>query len=291
MHAPACDNRDMIIRQTVHRSSTVQVHFVRCRPHDGACGAEEQASADLLVFPLRGVFVKHHASRGRVVADACHALLFAANQPYRVSHPVAGGDECLVLEPSPETRGEIRAGELACVPLDASLIARRRMLWYRLQRSVASVLEAEETALDLFAATLRSPMPRPQQRQLRSRCADIVETTKVTLAAQPGEPWSLGALAQRVYSSPWHLARTFRELAGVPLHRYQLRVRLAAALDEVLESRRDLTTIGVALGFSSHSHFTACFRRSFGVTPSALRRHARGPQIRKILTALPAARP
>ena len=108
MHAPACDNGGMITRQTVHRSSSMQVHFVHCRPHDGACGPEEHACADLLVFPLRGVFVKHHAAGNRVVADARHALLFAANQPYRVSHPVAGGDECLVLEASPEMLGEIR---------------------------------------------------------------------------------------------------------------------------------------------------------------------------------------
>ena len=281
----------MITRQTVHRSSSVRVHFVRCRPHDGACGPEEHAPTDLLVFPLRGVFVKHHAARSRVVADACHALVFAANQPYRVSHPVAGGDECLVLEPSPETLGEVRATTLGCMSLDASLIARSRLLWYRLQRRIASVLEAEESALHLFAATLRAPLPRPPQRRLRSRAAEMVEATRLTLAAHPGEAWSLVALAQRVHSSPWHLARTFRELAGAPLHRYQLRVRMAAALDEVLDSRRDLTTIGFALGFSSHSHFTACFRSSFGVTPSALRRGVRAQQIRKILTAEAAARP
>jgi len=77
----------------------------------------------------------------------------------------------------------------------------------------------------------------------------------------------------------------------VPLHRYQLRARMAAALDEVLDSRRDLTTIGIALGFSSHSHFTACFRASFGATPSAMRRGTRTQQMRKILTAGAAARP
>ena len=285
----------MITRETVHRSSSVQVHFVRCRPHDGACGPEEHAQADLLVFPLRGVFVKHHAARRRVVADACHALFFAAHQPYRVSHPVEGGDQCLVLEPSPEMLGELQGAPLACVPcvpLDDSLIVQSRMLWYRLERRMASALEADETALHLFAGTVRAPAPRaPQQRAPRSRCAQIVEATRITLAAQPGERWSLAALAQRVHSSPWHLARSFRELAGVPLHRYQLRARLAAALDEVLDSRRDLTTIGIALGFSSHSHFTACFRASFGTTPSALRRDARAQQIRKILTAEAAARP
>ena len=281
----------MITRETVHRSPSVQVHFVRCRPHDGACGPEEHAPADLLVFPLRGVFIKHHAARSRVVADACHALLFSANQPYRVSHPVSGGDECLVLEPSAATLEALRVGESACVPLEAPLIAQSRMLWHRLQRRIASALETEESALHLFAATLRAPVPGAPQRRLRSRGAEIVAATQATLAAHPGEPWSLAALAQRVHSSPWHLARTFRELAGAPLHRYQLRARMAAALDEVLDSRRDLTTIGITLGFSSHSHFTACFHASFGITPSALRRGARIPQIRKILTAGAAARP
>ena len=275
----------MITRETVHRSPSVQVHFVRCRPHDGACGPEEHATADLLVFPLRGVFVKHQAARSRVVADACHALHFAADRPYRVSHPVAGGDECLVLEPSPATLGEVRATELGCVPLDARLIAQSRLLWHRLRRRTASALEAEERALHLFARTVRAPMHRAPQPRLRSRGAEMVEATQVTLAAHPGEAWSLAALARRVHSSPWHLAHTFRELAGVSLHRYQLRARMAAALDEVLDSERDLTTIGIALGFSSPSHFTACFRASFGVTPSALRRGAHAPQIRKILTA------
>ena len=281
----------MLTRETVHRSPSVQVHFVRCRPHDGACGPEEHATSDLLVFPLRGVFVKHLASARRVVADACHALHFAANRPYRVSHPVEGGDECLVLEPSPATLEELHAGEAECVPLDASLIAAPRLLWFRAEHRLASALETEESALHLFARTVRAPVPRSGQRRLRSRGAEIVEAIRFKLAAHPGEAWSLAALAQHVHSSPWHLARTFRELAGTPLHRYQLRARMAAALDEVLDSRTDLTTIGIALGFSSHSHFTACFRATFGVTPSGLRRGARAAQIRKIPTAEAAARP
>jgi AraC-like DNA-binding protein len=226
-----------------------------------------------------------------VVADACHALHFQANRPYRVSHPVEGGDECLVLEPSPEALEELRASEPECVPLAAPLIAARRVLWFRAERRLASALETEESALELLARVTCTPAQRSPRGRLRGRCREMIEATRLTVAAHPGEHWSLAALAQRVHSSPWHLARTFRELTGVPLHRYQLRARMAAALDEVLDSRRDLTTIGIALGFSSHSHFTACFRASFGVTPSALRRGASAQQIRKILTAKAAARP
>ena len=76
-------------------------------------------------------------------------------------------------------------------------------------------------------------------------------------------------LAKRVASSPFRLSRLFREIAGMPVHRYHLLARLSAALEEVLASSREITDIGIGLGFSSHSHFTAAFRRAFGVTPGA----------------------
>ena len=80
----------------------------------------------------------------------------------------------------------------------------------------------------------------------------------------------------------------FRRHAGMPLHRYHLVTRMAMSLDEVLDSSCDIATVGIGLGFSSHSHFTAVFRRSFGVTPSELRRTASvrsAVEMRKILTA------
>ena len=60
----------------------------------------------------------------------------------------------------------------------------------------------------------------------------------------------------------------------MPLHRYHLRARMAAALDEVLDSSRDLTTVGIALGFSSHSHFSAAFKQAYGQTPLEFQRSA-----------------
>ena len=257
--------------ETVHRGSTLAIRFVRCSPHDCACGPVEHAAADALVLPLRGVFVKHYSSRERVVADACQALFFRAGEPYRVSHPVAGGDECLVLEPAREITNQIPFGKAAA--LDAQLIAGRELLRHRLERRLATALEAEESALALFSRIGRlAPPAAATSGRARSRQEEMVEAIRITLAARPEENWTLGELAKRVYSSPFHLARIFRALAGLPLHRYHLRARLAAALREVLDTSRDLTAIGLDLGFSSHSHFTASFRRTFGMAPSALRK-------------------
>jgi AraC family transcriptional regulator len=61
----------------------------------------------------------------------------------------------------------------------------------------------------------------------------------------------------------------------MPLYRYQLRLRLARSLD-LLNQYDDLTALALEVGFSSHSHFTAAFRRTYGRTPSAFKRVALG---------------
>ena len=56
----------------------------------------------------------------------------------------------------------------------------------------------------------------------------------------------------------------------MPLYRYQRRLRLARALD-LISQYDDLTALGLDLGFSSNSHFTAAFREVYGYTPSEFR--------------------
>jgi AraC-like DNA-binding protein len=55
------------------------------------------------------------------------------------------------------------------------------------------------------------------------------------------------------------------------IHQYLLQLRLREGAAAVLEGERDLTALGLRLGFSHHSHFTEAFRRAFGVPPSRLR--------------------
>jgi len=292
--------------RSAHDSAIACIRIVDCRPDHACSGPEEYATAPTLVLPLRGIFVKHHGTQTRVIADVCHGIFFNANEPYRVSHPVAGGDQCLSIEPARDALLEVMSTYDASasdrpdaifsqthVPLSAGMMATRKSLWHRLARRIAAPLEADETALQLLAATLRAASTRPAtsggRHSTESRHRDIVDATKLVLASDPAQEWTLNALAKRVHTSPFHLARMFRRYAGMPLHRYHLLARMAAALDEVLDSSRDLATIGVELGFSSHSHFTAAFRRSFCVTPSELRWTAsvrNAAEMRKILTAI-----
>ena len=84
-------------------------------------------------------------------------------------------------------------------------------------------------------------------------------------------PLCLDEVARAVGCSKYHLCREFKRLLGVTIHRYQLRLRLGEALSRLSAETGSLTALALDLGFSSHSHFTAAFRREFGLVPSDVR--------------------
>jgi AraC-like DNA-binding protein len=105
----------------------------------------------------------------------------------------------------------------------------------------------------------------------------LLRRAKELLEAELANPIRLGHVARAVGASPAYLTDLFRRLEGVSMHRYVAQLRLARALVE-LPHADDLSTLALEVGFSSHSHFTAAFRRAFGCTPSQFRRAARAHQ-------------
>jgi len=299
----------MRISSVAFETDSLRIRTVRCRASADDRGGIEYARAHTLVLPQSGVFVKYERPHAAMVADAAHAVFFTAERPYRVSHPTDRGDDCLVLEYRPpvllEVLNEVDPAaadtprtpfRVGMVPLRPRVILRRRLLWHRLARGIAGRLEVEEAALEMFGAAIgagRHYYPAPRRpRGVVSRRSDIVRLTQASIAARPSEPWTLDGLARRVQCSPFHLAHVFGEDVGIPIHQYHLLARLTQALDGVLDSSDRLSAIALDAGFTHHSHFTATVRRTFGVTPSQLRRQATTAQatdLRKILTARPCA--
>ena len=88
---------------------------------------------------------------------------------------------------------------------------------------------------------------------------------------------TLDLLARRFGVSPFHLCRSFHDVMGRTLHRHLTVLRLRASLEAVAERGHDLTLVALDHGFSSHSHFTAAFRREWGMSPSQWRARCTGP--------------
>src|SRR5713226_7779231 len=91
-------------------TDTVAVWDVVCQ---GTCkheSAEECVAATHLVFPYRGVYV-HHVGRAESVAEANQVIFINEDEPYRVSHPVDGGDSALSIGASKATLLELAPKE------------------------------------------------------------------------------------------------------------------------------------------------------------------------------------
>lgn len=87
------------------------------------------------------------------------------------------------------------------------------------------------------------------------------------------EDISTDALAKMAALSPFYYQRLFSRLAKKPVGEYIRLRRMARATEKLLEPNRRILDVAVALGFSSHEHFTRTFKDTFGMTPEAYRRH------------------
>jgi AraC family transcriptional regulator len=288
-----------ITRRTLFEGGLLRACHMVSRPSSAACGELQRQNENVLVLPLSGVFAMHDAPRRHVVATASHAVFVAAGAPYRLSFPAAIGDEALLFRFSaaaleraaPEAvkrDGFDSPGFASHALLPPAAMLERSLLWRRLQGGDADPLEVEEAGVGLLASSLRAARRGAQPRGLRGRRLRQVERVKEAVSVDPARRWTLDDLARLACLSPGHLAHVFREEVGEPVYSYVLRSRLACTVDAVLDAGADLSAIALQAGFASHSHFTARFRRLFGLTPSALRRRAssrQAAQLRRIVTA------
>lgn len=129
-------------------------------------------------------------------------------------------------------------------------------------------LEAEGLLLTLACRALGPRTTRESGATSAKR--RLVDRVKVLLASDLSRRWTLADIAAEIGGSAVYLTQAFQQVEGLPLYRYQLRLRLAQALDRLAQTE-DLSALAQELGFSSHSHFTAAFRQAYGRSPSAFR--------------------
>jgi AraC family transcriptional regulator len=259
----------------------VEMHDVCCQGNRREPSPEECTATTQIVFPYRGVYVRH-LGQDQAVAEANQVLFFNAAEGYRVSHPVPGGDASLTL-----TIGESQLREVAPRTLlrDGARLAFRQqrlridaraqvlvaLLRHSLREHIAEPLEAESLALTLVQRALGPRTAHTAGASVgRQR---LVDRVKLVLLSDVARRWTLAEIAAEVRGSPVYLTQVFQQVEGLPLYRYQLRLRLARALD-LLGQYDDLTALSLDLGFSSHSHFSASFRQIYGRSPSEFRHSA-----------------
>ena len=233
--------------------------------HEG--GRPFLADADIVTYYNRGQIYRRDSVRGR--ADRCEWFAFPApvlQSALAERHPAAAD--------RPE-----RPFSFAKGPGDPrAYLEQRRLVEALSGGDPPESLEVEERALGLLARLLPAACDSAGIRELRRASRppradrELVENAKAELSRALGAPAKLADVAARLQVSPFRLCRAFRRETGSTVHRYRNGLRLAASLELLRPARGGVTDVALALGYSSHSHFTAAFRKQYGATPQEIRR-------------------
>ncbi len=275
------------------RGASVSLYEWHCAGHGPAHPVEECGDAHEVVIPKRGAFQWEMAGE-RVLADPGTATFLHPAEPYRVRHPLAGGDAGSIFRLAPSGVAELVAEHdpaaadrgrarfpASHTPLDGRAYLLHRLAMRAVTDPTASPLEVEERAVAFLREAVAQAFRRRESRcgsgaAARSRlAAEYVARVAEVIAARYREPLTLAEVARSVGCSPFHLSRLMTAAAGVPIYRMIRRRRLRDALELLLETRESISRIALTVGFASHSHLTDAFRREFGVPPRALRRSGR----------------
>ena len=98
-----------------------------------------------------------------------------------------------------------------------------------------------------------------------------LQRTMAYIQAHLEQDLTLLTLAALVHLSPDHFARLFKQATGHTPHQYILRCRIAYAKQLLAETDMPLSAIGLQVGCTDQSYFTALFRKHVTMTPKVYR--------------------
>jgi AraC family transcriptional regulator len=112
----------------------------------------------------------------------------------------------------------------------------------------------------------------PERRRALPRFSDAQKrTVEEYIQSHLGEPLTLDRLGAVLQIQTHHLLIAFRESFSATPAQYVIEQRLRRARWLLLSTKQDILSIALDTGFSSHGHFSSCFRSRVGVSPREFR--------------------
>jgi AraC family transcriptional regulator len=172
--------------------------------------------------------------------------------------------------------------DVAQTPLAPRLFFEDTTLWetaLKLKRSIETPAAddrpyAEALGVVLIHELLRLNRGAPRTEPLARGGLAAWQQKAVTAYVEEhlAERIPLATLARLARLSSYYFCRAFKQSFGVPPHRYHTNRRIEHAKAMLAKRSFSVTEIGLTVGFSETSSFTAAFRKATGLTPSSYHR-------------------
>ncbi len=274
--------------------------FRRGPKHSNFTGPHVAGSA-LIVFPRTSVTITH-AGKKPVVADPNVVMFYNDRQVYSRGRLSEKGDLCdwfgfkseliaQAVQPFDEYVSDHpqQPFQFPSGPSDPrTYLMQRSIVDTIVNKGVRDELFIEESVLTILKHVIYNSYHQQGVSPHSTRTAtekEVTDGVQKMLSIYFRNDLSLEQIARHFGYSAFHLCRIFRKHTGQTIHQYLKQIRLRTSLEYVTQANTDLTTLAMELGFSSHSHFTEAFRKTFGAPPSQLRNVSR-QQMHQLLSKI-----
>lgn len=247
----------------------------RCVSEAHAPAAERLYAGPALGVVISGV-VDYRSQRGRATAVPGSIVFANAGEAFSCRHLQTGGNRRAVLALDPamlrEVANDCGLDEPAFTVAALSPSRRATQLYGAIRRAATGALD-DEAVVGVMAWALGAGRESPGQAVSCAERRRVLAVARHLDEAFAG-PMSLEAMAALAGLSRYHFIRVFRAVVGESPHQYLMAARLRAAADRLIDTREPVTAIALDVGFNDISHFNATFRRTFGLSPTSLRKAA-----------------
>jgi AraC-like DNA-binding protein len=276
--------------RVLFETGLVRIGLFRCDREHPVFHNTGPADNFCFVFPRTAVAIAHEHEHP-FLANPTVATLYNKGQVYERSPVSPAGDYCDWFAIKPQAIADVREtlnlkggkshelfAQTHVFADDATYLRQRQVFEHVVAGAPIDALYVEENVLLLLERLLQGAAQPHPAAPVSARQRAIVRDVEALLSQRYDDALSIGEIAATVDTSEYHLARLFRRVTGRTLHGYRHALRTRDALNVISQSDSSLTSIALSLGYSSQSHFTETFRRTFGLLPSEFRRaSAMGP--------------
>jgi AraC-like DNA-binding protein len=246
-------------RTLLYAGREFEVEHVRSHAHGHEWSAPYVMASQRIVFPISRAMLELRFGNDTWLVDGLTTISFGDAAVYQLRPGAQAARRSVVV--SGHRRISAHAAPAVCF-LSPKSLYRVHAAQQQLRSGDGDATPIASLVDELRCARRLMPLTGPVAGARRL----LVET-----ADRHAGP-SLHEVADAVSRSPFHLARSFRKETGLSLHQYRQHLRLATAMERLVDGDRDLAGIAHDLGYCSQSHLGAVFRQAVGVTLGEARR-------------------
>jgi len=153
-----------------------------------------------------------------------------------------------------------------------SLYRKLRRALHRPARAAFADMEAEALLRLLLLEIARADPEAPPAARPEHPPRQVVLQAMRWLELQYSRPISIAELSKSLGYHRTHLSKLFRQSVGLSPMQYLMQLRLERA-KTLLDGRWTVEQVASAVGFSDPLHFSKQFRKRYGMSPTAYRKH------------------